>query len=281
LQCNLSVRSLTGKCTRFTFVNVNDRFDPADEESFEYILDVLRRGNFDVVLESMGKILDLDTLMIQGVGAIFLSEYEISNNIHIDLPGSKGSFYNIIVPLHIPENQTAKFCVAENNGELSGTIKLAPHVGVIVGGESWHGTGSCSYRSTKDFRLSLAIYMADITEENFELVASDTTSLWPTEGDSHWIWAQRGRLWSKDGSKSLKHDQGRKPLHVKDKSIKCPAWRNHCASDPNGIRLKCPKTCKLYMEDDVYYELLRNLTSASNARDQKSTVTREESRDKN
>jgi hypothetical protein len=262
----------------------HDRFDPADEESFEYILDVLRRGNFDVVLDSMGKILGLNTLMIQGVGAIFLSEYEISDNIHIDLPGSKGSFYNIIIPLHIPENQTAKFCIVENGEEHSGTVKLADHVGIIVGGESWHGTGSCSYRSTKDFRLSLAIYMADITEDNFELVASDTTSLWPTEGDSHWISAQRGRLWSKDGSKSLKHDQGRKPLNVKDTSIKCPALKSQCVSDPNGIRLRCPKTCKVYMEDDVYYKLLRNLTGKFDSHEQfkqNITSTTEKSREKN
>jgi hypothetical protein len=202
--------------------------------------------------------------MIQGIGIIFLSEYKISDNIHADLPGSKGSFYNIIVPLHIPENQTATFCIAESNADdRVGTIKLTPHVGLVVGGESAHGTGACSYRATKDFRMSLAIYMADITEDNLELVASDTTSLWPTEGDTQWIWAQRGRLWSKDGSKSLKNDKGRYPLHVEDEHEKCPEWKNLCASDPTGIRLKCPKTCKVYMEDDAYYELLRNMTGVA------------------
>jgi hypothetical protein len=239
------------------------RFDPADEESFEILLGVLRRGNFDVILDKMGKTFGLNSLMIQGIGAIFISEYKITDNIHVDLPGSKGSFYNIIIPVHIPENQTATFCIAENQGEREGTIKLTQHVGVIVGGESSHGTGACNYRATKDFRLSFAIYMADITEENFELVASDTTSLWPTEGDTHWIWAQRGRLWSKDGSKSLKNDKGRYPLHVEDKHVKCPEWNNLCVSDPTGVRLKCPKTCKVYMEDDVYYEFLANMTSST------------------
>jgi hypothetical protein len=51
---------------------------------------------------------------------------------------------------------------------------------------------TCSYRATKDFRLSFAIYMADITEDSYELVASDTTLLWPTEGDTQWIWALQG-----------------------------------------------------------------------------------------
>jgi len=47
--------------------------DPADEECFESVLSVLHRGNFDVVLDAIGKKIDLDGLMVSGIGLIFLS----------------------------------------------------------------------------------------------------------------------------------------------------------------------------------------------------------------
>jgi hypothetical protein len=228
--------------------------DPADEECFESLLSVLRRGGFDKVLDRVGRAFDLQGLMIQGVGAIFLTEYEVSENMHVDIVGSKGSFYNIIVPVHIPANEQARFYVANAGDEEGrGITNLDPNVGIILGGESSHGTGECSYRSIKDFRLSFAIYVADINDDNVELIASDSTSLWPTQGDIEWFVAQRGRLWSKNGSKSLKNDKGRKSMKVDDLVTGCTI--EGCESDPQGQRLKCPKTCRLYLNDDDYYSL--------------------------
>jgi len=231
--------------------------DPADEECFESLLGVLRRGNLDVVLDQVGKAFDLNGLMVQGVGAIFLSEYQVSDNMHVDIPTSKGSFYNIIVPVHIPIGHTAKFYVGDQEDEdRMGKVNMDPNVGIVLGGESSHGTGECSYRKEKEFRLSFAVYVADINEDNVELIASDSTSLWPTNGDTEWFRAQEGRLWSKDGSTSLKNDKGRKPLHVQDKHPKCSKSQHLCEKDVQGMRLLCPKTCKLYLEDDVYYSKL-------------------------
>ena len=232
--------------------------DPADEECFESLLALLGRGGFDVVLDKLGKAFDLDGLMVQGVGAIYVSEYEKSRNLHDDIPGSKGSFYNVIVPVHIPENNTAKFYVAESDRQKKGTVNLNPDVGVVMGGESVHGTGECNYRDTKDFRLSFAVYVADINEDNVELIASDSTSLWPTSGDTDWFWAQQGRLWSRDGSKSLANDTGRKSLHVEDLQDNRANAAHLCEKKPKTMRLKCPKTCKLYLEDDEYYPLIES-----------------------
>jgi hypothetical protein len=229
--------------------------DPADEECFESLLTVLRKGNFDMVLDKIGRAFDLNGLMIQGVGALFLSEYKKSKNMHIDMPGAKGSFYNVIVPIHIPENETAKLYVADHD-ESVGLINLKPDVGIVLGGESYHGTGECNYRKNKDFRLSFAIYIADINEDNVELIALDSTSLWPTEGDRDWFWAQQGRVWSRDGLRSLKNDKGRKSFEVEDERNDCPQLKTLCESDLQGVRLECPKTCKLYLEDDVYYSKL-------------------------
>jgi ShK domain-like len=228
--------------------------DPGDESTFESLLGVLRRGGFDIVLDQIGKAFDLNGLMVQGVGAIFLSNYDQPKNIHVDIPGSRGSFYNIIVPVHIPAGHDAIFLLSDKGDDYKGQIKLDPHVGIVLGGESRHGTGKCNYRAKEDFRLSFAIYVADINEENVELIASDSTSLWPTDGDTNWFWAQRGRLWTKDGKNSLKNDKGRQPLNVQDLREDCSQQKDQCETDPKGVRLQCPKTCGLYLEDEEYYK---------------------------
>lgn len=248
--------------------------DPGDESCFESLLGVLRRGNFDVVLDQLGKAFDLNSLMIQGVGAIFLTEYEATENIHVDIEGSRGSFYNIIVPVHIPVDDRAVFKIADRaedddgkvDDEFMGRLDLDPQVGVILGGESRHGTGECNYRPKKEFRLSFAVYVADINESNVDLIASDSTSLWPTEGDTFWLRAQKGRLWTKDGKNSIKYDKGRMPIHIQDSSDECASMdRKLCETDVQGMRLDCPKTCELYLEDDVYYAKYFNGINPSTA----------------
>jgi hypothetical protein len=228
--------------------------DPGDESCFESLLGILRRGNFDKVLEQVGKTFDLDGLMIQGVGAIFLSEYTKTENMHVDIPGSRGSFYNIIVPVHIPADDVAIFKMSDKGDDFQGKIRLDPNVGVVLGGESRHGTGECNYRPKEDFRLSFAIYLADINDENVDLIASDSTSLWPTSGDTFFIESQKARLWTPDGKNSLKNDKGRMPINIQDNHQACARMKKSlCMTDVKGMRLDCPKTCQLYLEDDVYY----------------------------
>merc|ERR1712238_634649 len=164
---------------------------PGDESCFESLLGVLRRGGFDKVLEKVGKAFDLDSLMVQGVGAIFLTEYDRTQNMHVDIPGSRGSFYNIIVPVHIPKNEVAHFKLSDQGDDYQGRLRLDPNVGVIQGGESRHGTGECNYRKEEEFRLSFAVYVADVNERNIDMIASDSTSLWPTMGDTFFIRAQK------------------------------------------------------------------------------------------
>jgi len=228
--------------------------DPGDESCFESLLGVLRRGGFDKVLEKIGKAFDLDSLMIQGVGAIFLTEYDQTQNMHVDIPGSRGSFYNIIVPVHIPEDEVAHFKLSDRGDDYQGRLRLDPNVGVIQGGESRHGMGECNYRKKEEFRLSFAVYVADVNERNIDMIASDSTSLWPTMGDTFFIRAQKGRLWSKKGNKSIEHDNGRLPMNIQDNAKACATMdKVLCMTDLQGMRLHCPKTCELYLEDDVYY----------------------------
>uniref|UniRef100_A0A7S4ALX4 Prolyl 4-hydroxylase alpha subunit domain-containing protein n=1 Tax=Pseudo-nitzschia australis TaxID=44445 RepID=A0A7S4ALX4_9STRA len=228
--------------------------DPGDESCFESLLGVLRRGGFDKVLEKVGKTFDLDGLMVQGVGAIFLSEYTKTQNMHVDIPGSRGSFYNIIVPVHIPADDVAIFKISDKGDDYQGRIRLDPNVGVVLGGESRHGTGECNYRKREDFRLSFAVYVADINDDNIDMIASDSTSLWPTQGDQFFFRSQKGRLWTNDGKNSLARDKGRTPMNIRDSVPECATMdKVLCTKDVQGMRLKCPKTCELYMEDDAYY----------------------------
>jgi len=228
--------------------------DPGDESCFESLLGVLRRGNFDKVLEQVGKNFDLDGLMVQGVGAIFLTEYTKTENMHVDIPGSRGSFYNIIVPVHIPADDVAIFKLSDKGDDFQGKLRLDPNVGVVLGGESRHGTGECNYREKEEFRLSFAVYVADINDDNIEMIASDSTSLWPTSGDTFFFEAQKGRLWTADGRNSIKHDKGRMPMNIRDNHPSCATMdKSLCMTDVQGMRLHCPKTCELYLEDDVYY----------------------------
>ena len=68
--------------------------------------------------------------------------------------------------------------------------------------------------------------------------------------------SQQGRLWQSDGSRSLRDDVGREPLHVEDDRSDCQAMRHLCMTDPTGFRLDCAKTCRVYLRDNAYYSTL-------------------------
>lgn len=233
--------------------------DPGDEVCFESLIDVLRKGDFDIVLEAIGDYFELDGLMVQGIGPIFISYFEHDpeyQQIHFDLPEAQGSFYNVIVPLYIPEDGASLYVGDDERGMK--TIQMKYNIGVFQGAGTRHGTGECDYREKKDVRLSVAIYVADVNPFNVDVVASESTALWPTQGDVRWFMAQRGRLWKHDDpSRSLKNDKGRQPIRVKDKRSDCQEQEKElCVSDPAGFRLECPKTCKVYLADDEYYTQL-------------------------
>lgn len=233
-------------------------FDPADEETFESLVAMLKKGGFGQVLDSIGRAFDLNGIMIQGIGAIFLSQYEQSKNMHVDMDGMPGTFFNILFPIHIPENDTGKLYIGDyynKERHPKATVNLRYDSAIVIGGETLHGTGECDYRDKRDLRLLLNVYIADIeSEDGLDRISKDSTSLWPTYGDKNWFFSQKHRFYSRDGSTSMEFDQGRKPLHIMDEDEeRCPEMEYLCEDDPDGWRLKCPKTCKVYQEDDEYY----------------------------
>lgn len=175
--------------------------------------------------------------------------------MHVDMEGAEGKFFNVIVPVHIPQNHEARLYLDDNYDNLpKGSTSMDPHVGIVLGGDSAHGTGECNYRNDRDVRLSISIYMADITKDNVELMAEDPTSLWPAQEDEEWYMAQQRRGWPKDGKNSLKNDKGRKSLKVDDAADDCTI--NDCETDNQGKHLRCAITCCFYLNDDVYYPFI-------------------------
>ncbi|GFH55692.1 hypothetical protein CTEN210_12168 [Chaetoceros tenuissimus] len=248
-------------------------FDPADESAFESLISMLKKGGFGVVIESMGKAFDLNGIMIQGIGAIFLSKYEDPNRgTHVDMEGMGGKFFNVLFPVHIPEDDVARlyFADADNQerADEMGAVNVRDGTALIIGGDSSHKTVECDYRDKREFRLFLNVYIVDAEEETtVERISQESTSLWPTYGDKEYTLSQKERFYSKkDGRISMYTDQGRKPLHVADKDEKCSKMIHLCDADPDW-RLNCPKTCEIYLEDDIYLEKIgiynRDFSSSS------------------
>jgi hypothetical protein len=237
---------------------------PADEECFESLLSVLRRGNFDVVLNAIGKIFDLDGLTVTGIGPSFLSYFEHDSEykqIHRDLPEAKGAFYKVVLPIYIPQGGASLY-VADDDWERVLPIQMRYDQGIVLGGATYHGTGECDYREQRDVRLSVAVHLSDVNYDNVEDIAGDT-SFWSTEGDNDWCVTQQGRLWRRDGSRSLRDDVGREPSDVEDDRSDCQAMRHLCwTADPTGFRLDCAKTCGVQtLEDDTHCSTLETMKS--------------------
>jgi len=123
-----------------------------------------------------------------------------------------------------------------------------------VGDGTRHGTRECDHRHNRGVRISCSIYLSDVTEDNLEILAGDTTSIFPPTGDTaaEWVWRQRGRHWSKNGGRSLVNDIGRKPFNVEDNMKGCK--KELCTQEDDGGRYRneCMKTCKVFIDDDEY-----------------------------
>mmetsp|Transcript_23299 Transcript_23299/g.35285 ORF Transcript_23299/g.35285 Transcript_23299/m.35285 type:complete len:276 (-) Transcript_23299:86-913(-) len=236
--------------------------DAGDERAYEKTLRLLDEGDFDLVLDSIGQKFNLDGLMLQGMGVIAISKWT-GNNMHFDIGDTGNKFFNIIFPLHIPSSGEGSLHVGDRKDySYHAPVSFRMHRGVLVGGETRHGTGLVDYRNEQDFRIGIAIYLADLTDDNIEWISGDATSLFPGVEDIPWFESQKGRIWSKDGKHSLRNDQGRKPYFVRDDpKVNCvkAKKKGKCLSDLKGLRQKCLKTCEVYMEDDVYYHELFGL----------------------
>lgn len=225
-------------------------FNVADEMAHEDALRALARGGFDKVLDAIGHKFNLDTLYVDSVGFVAVTNCE-RGFIHTDWEEVGGRAFNFLVGIQSP-NEAGPELVIENDGR-KGEVYYGKDYGILVGDGTRHGTRECDHRSNRGVRITASIYLADLTEENLSIAAGDTTSIFPPTGDEEWIWAQRGRHWSKDGKKSLVKDIGRKEIDVKDQLKDCEKiTRNGECKMNSKERSGCLKTCRVYLEDEEY-----------------------------
>ena len=231
--------------------------DSADEQNFEEALSVLRKGDFDVVLRSIGKEFDSEGLMIAGIGFILMTHTQ-TGHIHADLSDAGKHWLDLLFPLVLPKrpHRATLRLGDDEDDDRDATIPLTPNVGILLGGDTFHGTGKCDFRSTEEFRVAVTIYLVDINERNARLVSGDESALFPIPGQIEWFLASRGRFFEKnDDNKSMAKDTGRGAFVAKDRFSNCThsAKQGLCDSDWWGVRVNCPRSCDIYVEDERYF----------------------------
>ena len=225
--------------------------DPADETGFEEALSVLKRWGIDKIIDVIGSEFQSESLTFLGLGFIVVSHSTASKK-HQDNPGGGKDFFDLLFPLVLPKNDVAQLRIGKSKKQ-NGLVNFEANVGVLLGMDTWHSTADCDYRDDNDLRVAVSVYLADVNEDNVELLSEDGTALFPIPGQADWILAQQGRLW-KNGV-GLTADQGRKPFDVEDEYVECPEWAEEgkCESDLTGVRMECLKSCKIYVDDELYF----------------------------
>ena len=106
-----------------------------------------------------------------------MASYNLQGNVHRDLPGAGGYWWDLLFPLVLPEEGSSQLKLADEHdrGREPATVSYTPNIGVLIGGDTRHGTGSCDYREEGGLRVAVSVYIVDIDEDNVENVASDGT----------------------------------------------------------------------------------------------------------
>ncbi|KAL3770125.1 hypothetical protein ACHAW5_009666 [Stephanodiscus triporus] len=234
---------------------------PADEKTHEEYLDVLARGNFDVVLDAVGKHLGLEGLVAYHLTFIGVSHSE-KGFIHHDSTITGASVYNVIIPLILEGDASPELALKEDEGSTQsryGTLKYRLGTAAMMGDDARHGTEACDYRESNGMRLAATVYIADISEKNAQNIATQTlTQIFPL-ADAKWLMAEAGRHWvadNSDGTRSILHNKGRKYFSFSDSLPDCTARakENKCITDTEFTRVECLRSCGIY-ESNGYKDI--------------------------
>eukprot|EP00985_Skeletonema_marinoi_P028848 scaffold26137_cov80-Skeletonema_marinoi.AAC.1 len=128
-------------------------FNTADELSHEEGLRVLAKGGFDKVLADWE---DVD-----------------------------GRAFNFLVGIESPDQAGPELIV---EGDFKGEIYYGSNAGILVGDGTRHGTRECDHRAYRGVRIACSIYLSDVTKDNLETLAGDTTSIFPPTGKTAADW---------------------------------------------------------------------------------------------
>ena len=231
-------------------------FYTADELSHEDSLRALARGGFDTVLRGIGKRFGLETLYVDKLSFIAVTNCQ-RGYLHTDFDNVGGRAFNLLVGIDSPEGGGPELIVETEDKMRRGEVYYGTNAGVLMGDGTRHRTRECDYRASRQARITASIYLVDLNDSNLHNLMSYTPSPFsiPDEDRRKWTWTQRGRHWNKnDGSVSLINDVGRKPFSVSDVWDNCD--KSKCRSDDEDVwydmRTWCLKTCGVFLDDEVY-----------------------------
>lgn len=236
--------------------------DAIDETSYEATVDVLKRGNFDYVLNAIAAEFKPWGYMFAGLGFMVGTHSEASL-IHQSNSDAGKNVLKLVFPIHMPKGNMAQMYVGNDDEKKVAPYALNYHQGLILSGDTIHGMADFDYRREGNFQIFATIYIADIHDDNFDMISDDNTALFPMSGNRDWLLAQRGRFWGGAYGGSFEFDSGRKPYEPNDELDNCSdlAERGLCLepseskNDPGlwDVRRFCSKSCGIFIENDTYY----------------------------
>jgi hypothetical protein len=106
--------------------------------------------------------------------------------LHYDVKGTGGKAFNIIIPLILATNTTPELEIQPSGDDsfppVVGDYRYQIGTAIMLGDEAWHATGEVNY--TREFRLALSVYVADISENNINALKDSYTQLYHPGGDN-------------------------------------------------------------------------------------------------
>lgn len=237
-------------------------FRANDEKSYEATVDVLHKGRFDYVLNTIASEFKPWGYMFAGMGFTVGSHSETSL-IERETPGAGKNLLKLVFPIHLPLHKTARLYVGNNDDKVVAPLDLNYHEGLLLSGDTIHGMANFDYRKEENYQILASIYIADIHSDNLDIISEDKTALFRFSGNNDWLFAQRARFWGGTIGGSFEFDRGRKPYQPKDELHNCDdlAKRGLChepstlKDDPGlwDVRKFCPKSCGIFVDDDKYF----------------------------
>jgi len=239
--------------------------DVADEISFEETAEVLNKGKFDDVLDVIAAEFRPWGFMVTGIRFMVASHSEASKIHKTNQDGGKNSL-NLVFPIYLSEHKVAQLYVGNEEEKMVAPVDLDYHHGLLVGGDTTHGTANYDYRKDGGFQVFASITIADLHNDNLDkIISGDRTAIFP--GQTEWLMAQQGRFWGGTQGGSFEFDTGRKPFQAVDALENCNdlAQRGLCLKsseskdDPNlwDVRTHCPQSCGIYIDDATYFTKVR------------------------
>jgi len=256
-------------------------FSVADEMAYEHIIRALGHAGLDDVFDSIGRHYNLSSLDIDGIGFVAVTHCE-EGKIHTDFDDGYGKGFNLLIGISSPDNSGPEFLV--QNDTHRGEIHYKPEYGLLVGDGAYHGTNNCDYRAGRriedSIRISISIYLGEMTDDNGEDLSDDSTGSFPSTLAYEHMISQGGRHWSADNHGTiLNGDYGRsKFTHLltekktiiivendnddndDDDRVKVTVKRTNCSKlkeqgkciSNENTREQCPITCNIFIDDTIY-----------------------------